>query len=63
MGKIDIFELRVFLHLLPVPKCTNSSAPAGTMNVTPYGGANNFSPYFSQKETKSFNQAECWHRF
>jgi len=47
MGKIDIFELTVFLHLLPVPKCTNSSAPAGKLNVTPYGGANNFSPYFS----------------
>jgi len=49
MGKIDIIlcELPLFLHLLPVPKCTNSTAPAGTMNVTPYGGANNFSPYFS----------------
>lgn len=47
MGKIGIFELTVFLHLLPVPKYINSSAPVGTMNVTPYGGAKNFSPYFS----------------
>jgi hypothetical protein len=47
MGKIDIFEITVFLHLLPVPKCTNSSAPAGKTNMMPYGGANNFSPYSS----------------